>query len=397
MKIIFEIREKIIQIYNKIDAFVVPVLKLFVAFIVFHTINSRLGFFTKIDSVAIELIASLLCSFLPAGVMVILAAAFILLHTYSLSLIAAALCLILFLILYLLLLRFSTKESIVAIIVPVLLFWKMPCVLPIILGVASNPGSAVAAAVGIVAYCFVKVLTANATAIGTMELGDAAEQLKLIVDAFLANKGMIVLIVASAVTIIAVYLLRRLPVKRNWEIAIGAGAIIEIVVLIVGDIIIDTGLSLISIILTTVLSVAIAFAIKFFVYCVDFARTERVQFEDDDYYYYVKAVPKINLGIATPKSKSINRQKTGRRGYVTGSTDDIYTNDIYDDGINVDEYEEEYYEDEYLTEEGVDGEYVDEVGYDENGEYYESSDEYYEGDAEVAEDESMPDELEELF
>ena len=37
----------------------------------------------------------------------------------------------------------------------------------------------------------------------------------------------------------------------------------------------------------------IAFIYKLFVFSVDYAKTERVQFEDDGYYYYVKAVPKI--------------------------------------------------------------------------------------------------------
>ena len=42
------------------------------------------------------------------------------------------------------------------------------------------------------------------------------------------------------------------------------------------------------------LAVAAGFVLKFFKYCVDFNRTENVQFEDDDYYYYVKAVPKYS-------------------------------------------------------------------------------------------------------
>lgn len=33
--------------------------------------------------------------------------------------------------------------------------------------------------------------------------------------------------------------------------------------------------------------------LKFFCFNLDYSRTERVQFEDDEYYYYVKAVPKI--------------------------------------------------------------------------------------------------------
>ena len=33
----------------------------------------------------------------------------------------------------------------------------------------------------------------------------------------------------------------------------------------------------------------------------DYSRTENVQFEDDEYYYYVKAVPKI--GVAVPEKQ----------------------------------------------------------------------------------------------
>ena len=36
----------------------------------------------------------------------------------------------------------------------------------------------------------------------------------------------------------------------------------------------------------------IAFVIQFLFFNLDYSRTERLQFEDDEYYYYVKAVPK---------------------------------------------------------------------------------------------------------
>jgi len=50
--------------------------------------------------------------------------------------------------------------------------------------------------------------------------------------------------------------------------------------------------------------------LQFFVFNVDYSRTELVQFEDDEYYYYVKAVPKITL--ATPE-KSVKRINTQRK------------------------------------------------------------------------------------
>ena len=66
---------------------------------------------------------------------------------------------------------------------------------------------------------------------------------------------------------------------------------------------------IVKLLMGSVVSVAVAFCLKFFFFSVDYTRTERVQFEDDEYYYYVKAVPK-NM-IAEPKKtvKKIVAQK----------------------------------------------------------------------------------------
>ena len=41
--------------------------------------------------------------------------------------------------------------------------------------------------------------------------------------------------------------------------------------------------------------------LQFFAFSVDYSRTEYTQFEDDDYYYYVKAVPKLAVTRPEPK------------------------------------------------------------------------------------------------
>lgn len=358
MKTLFEIREKIIQIYNKIEVYLIPVLKLIICFIVLHTINSRMGYFEKIDSIPIELIASILCAFLPTGVILLFAALFSMLNLYGLSLIAAIFGGVLYLVVYLLLLRFSPKEALVLAITPVLMLWKIPYILPIILGLVATPASAVGVGCGVVVYYFLKVIVANNATLSSLGVKEALEQVKLIVDAFLKNKeAMIIYIIAFTATIILVYFLKRLSLKRNWEIAIGAGVVLDMIILIIGDVVKNFGLSYVSVILVSILAVAIGIVIKFFRFCVDFGRTENVQFEDDDYYYYVKAVPKINLGIASPKTKKINR-RSGRSKYVTGTSEETYEDGIYNDGIYVEdenyegEYTEEYYEEDGYYEEG---------------------------------------------
>ena len=65
--------------------------------------------------------------------------------------------------------------------------------------------------------------------------------------------------------------------------------------------------------LFTVLSIAIVFVLQFFILAVDYSRTEYTQFEDDDYYYYVKAVPKIKVTATDVRVKHINVKRTRRR------------------------------------------------------------------------------------
>ena len=51
--------------------------------------------------------------------------------------------------------------------------------------------------------------------------------------------------------------------------------------------------------------------IEFFAFPVDYSRTEYLQFEDDEYYYYVKAVPKLTVAAPKKTVKKINeRQET---------------------------------------------------------------------------------------
>ncbi len=59
------------------------------------------------------------------------------------------------------------------------------------------------------------------------------------------------------------------------------------------------------------LAIGISYILQyfFFVLAVDYLGTEYIQFEDDDYYYYVKAVPKIKVTASDVQVKRINVKK----------------------------------------------------------------------------------------
>ena len=62
-----------------------------------------------------------------------------------------------------------------------------------------------------------------------------------------------------------------------------------------------------------IISLVLAYVYKFFIFNIDYTRTEYTQFEDDEYYYYVKAVPKISIKFPDYKNEKINTIKSNRR------------------------------------------------------------------------------------
>ena len=61
-------------------------------------------------------------------------------------------------------------------------------------------------------------------------------------------------------------------------------------------------------IIFSVVSVLIGLVLEFFVYGGDYTRTERLEYEDDEYYYYVKAVPKALVATSERSIKKINAE-----------------------------------------------------------------------------------------
>jgi len=306
---LLEIREKIKLIYSKYEAFILPVAKFLLAFIVLNTVNGRMGYMTQLDNVAIVLIVSLMYSFLPVGSIVAFAAMFSLLHMYALSLEVMLVGFCLYLVLYLLVFRFAPKDSLVVGLMPLFFAWRIPYVIPIAVGLLCGPASIVSVGSGVAVYYLLSTVTGGASAISIMGDEDATAKIRMIIDGVVGNKSMIVVVAAFAITVLVVYLIRRMSIDYAWTIAMVAGVMTNIVILLVGDLIYDINISVLEALLGSLLAVAVGKVIEFFRFCVDYGRTEKVQFEDDEYYYYVKAVPKMSVSVSTKTVKKIYTQR----------------------------------------------------------------------------------------
>ena len=306
MSTLLEIKQNVNNFFNKYEVYINPVLKLILALVALITINSKLGYMQKIDNISIVLVVALMCSFMPLNFIVVVSALFVVLHMYALALEAAVVVLVLFIVLFLMYFRFSPKDTIVVVLTPVACIMGIPYVIPVVMGLVGGPYSAVSIACGVIVTYALKSINATASSLGSMETEDMATRFRLVIDSVLDNKVMLVLIIAFAITVIVVYLIRRLPIDYSWPIAIAAGAIADAIILLICSLSMNADISVGGILLGTILAVVAGFITQFLRFNVDYNRAEKVQFEDDEYYYYVKAVPKVTYPVSRKRVKKIN-------------------------------------------------------------------------------------------
>lgn len=303
------VREYLKHFYSRYEIYIQPVWKLLLAFISLTMINSKLGYMSRINNAAIVLVAALMCSFLPTGCIVLFSALFILLHLYALSLECALVVGMVIMVMFLLYFRFTPKDTIVLLLTPISFVLKVPYIMPLSMGLVSTPASVISVGCGTIVYYFLAFINENAPTINVME-DDITTKFRYLIDGLINNKAMIVTVAAFAITLIIVYLIRRMSIDHSWTIAMIAGTLVNVVMLLIGDLMYDTNVSIVGILTGGAVSLLLAKVLQFFVFSVDYNRTERVQFEDDEYYYYVKAVPKLSVSTPAKTVKKINTQKS---------------------------------------------------------------------------------------
>jgi hypothetical protein len=308
---LLEIKERLVRVFGRFETYIIILAKFCVALALFLTINSNIGYMSRISSTPVSLILALLCCILPANATVLIGGIVVILDMYALAMEAAIVTIVLFVILYLLYYRFAPKDGIAGALTPVLFRYNIPYVMPMAGGLLRPIQSVLAVVCGTVVYYFVDGVRVNAsilTSAATDEENETVSKLNIIVGQLKGNNEMILVILIFVVTSLVVYFVRSMAIEHAWTIAIVAGSIVQIVGLAVGYTLLGISGRTFGVITGGIVSMLICFVIQFFVMNLDYDRTERVQFEDDDYYYYVVAVPKRMIAS---KEKKVQRFNSG--------------------------------------------------------------------------------------
>jgi len=135
------------------------------------------------------------------------------------------------------------------------------------------------------------------------------EKIMQLVTGLVNNQEMWLMCITLCMILLVTYLVGRMKNDYSRYIGMGMGMTTGIMVLLVGIFALDIHLSVGMLIVGILMSALLAFGVEFFLLPLSYLQTELVQFEDDDYYYYVKAVPKMAISRPEVQIKKLNIRK----------------------------------------------------------------------------------------
>ena len=209
--------------------------------------------------------------------------------------------------------RFFPKASWVIMFMPFFYIIKFQFFMPILAGMLLGAAGMIPAAFGCIFYFFMKYTGDYVKLSDTTPSDKIVEGYKYIFEHLVQDKTLLITIIVFAVVIVLTYIIYRMSFAYSWYVAIVTGGVVELILFLVGTLSMDIEISLAGALLGCIIAILVAVVAQFFKTVVDYSSVENTQFEDDEYYYYVKAVPKITSGPKKAVKTQQNPQRPAQR------------------------------------------------------------------------------------
>lgn len=307
MTALLEFKQKLKSFYGQYEIYILPFLKFVVGLVYFMWINQNMGYMKELNNIFVVLILALICSILPSAAMIFVGCVLMVGHCYALGIEVAGFMLVLLLFMVILLLRFSTGKNIVLVFTPLSFSLNVPALLPVGSGLLCSAVSALPAGCGVIIYYFVRLLQSQAQIFENPDM-EMLDRLTILADGMVQNWEMWINVVAFILVTLLVNLIRTRSFDYAWRIAIVVGGVTYAFIMLAGSFYFEVAIDMVSLIVFTVVAVVVGIILEFFVFGGDYSRTERLEYEDDEYYYYVKAVPKASVATSERSIKKINAE-----------------------------------------------------------------------------------------
>ena len=310
------VKEKAKNIYAEHEMILKPVLKFLFSFVALVLLKAYIGYSPLLNMWPVILLISVAMAFIPSSLDVVIFLGIMIVDLYTLSMELAIVLFLILLIMLLFFFRFTPQQGVFLVLIPFAFFLKIPYIIPLAAGLVCTPVAIVSVTFGTIVYYILNVVSANENVINNLSNNSGAQTpndkmtaVSSIMNILTSNPEMYLTMIAFAITIAVVYGIKRRSINHAWEIAVVVGAMLDLIITMVGSLLLGIKFSILMLVISSVISFILAYLLQALVFSVDYSRTENTQFEDDEYYYYVKAVPKINVTAPEMNVKRINAQR----------------------------------------------------------------------------------------
>lgn len=306
---LLEFREKLKKIYSKYDRYFLMVLRFLFTLtgLMLLAAVGRTWVPEAAAPFAALVVVSLVCAFLPDGMISVVFCAFILRQIYAVSMEAFLVGIILFMLMVLLYYAFRPHNSIIMAVSLILCLLGVPQGLYLWLGLFCAPYALVPACFGVVAASLIQLISESLAAFAKSGSFSVTLFVQLLGGLF-ADRELYFRVAAAIFATMSVYLLARCSFHYARYIASVVGSLVHLLIRLAAMLVLRQDILLWSEVVWTVISAAAVLILSFLVFAEDYSRVEYARFEDDDYYYYVKAVPKMTVALSETKVKKISGQ-----------------------------------------------------------------------------------------
>lgn len=312
MTALLEMKQKLKNFYGQNEGYLTPILKFLLAFGYFWWIRTQLGMMERLANPFVIIITALLCSILPGNAIMWIGFLFILGHCYAVGAAVAGFVAALLLLMAILGLRFSGKYNLIFPMAPLGITCRLAALVPIGSGLLGNPAAAVPVGCSVVFYYLIAFIKEQEGILGSKDI-EIQRALKMLMDGLVRNQDMWMHLITFVGVLLLVYLIRTRSFDYAWRVAIIVGAVTYLFMMLAGGLFLGLDVEMAFLAASAIVSALIGVVLEFFAFGGDYTRTEHLEYEDDDYFYYVKAVPKVSISTSKRKIKKINAepQKTG--------------------------------------------------------------------------------------
>ena len=196
---------------------------------------------------------------------------------------------------YLMIYRMRPEAAVIIAFTPLFFQFKLPFLLPLLVGMFSNMFGVGAMVFGVVFYYY-SVYTKSVVMLLTSATGgENIIAVKNIMNSFSADEKFLLILAAFIVAAVFTYLFYHQSFDYAWYLGILAGGLSGFFVYLAGGLLFDIQSRNLGYVISILGAMLAAAAVQFFRCIIDYGSVEYIEFEDDEYYYYVKAVPKVTV------------------------------------------------------------------------------------------------------